>query len=136
SFVESFPEEIQEVRANRHFRSLLRYRKTGRLISVVLARCCPTKTGTSWLAEAPRRERKRVTVMALLDETNTSVQTLRVFPRLIMKDLQFRIRANSEWLTSGEPLERVSDFLEVMRRILESCSPTPRCSGLGRRGRD
>jgi hypothetical protein len=42
---------------------------------------------------------------------------LRVFPRLAMKDGQFRRRADSLLLKSGEPLENVSEFLEVMRRI-------------------
>jgi hypothetical protein len=55
--------------------------------------------------------------LALLDETNTTIKMLGVFPRLAMKDGQFRLRADSLLLKSGEPLENVSEFLEVMRRI-------------------
>ena len=116
-FLKAFPDQIQEVRVNRHFRSLLRYRKTGQLISVVLARCCPTKSGSSWLVEAPMRERKRLIVLALLDEANTSVKTLMAFPRVAVKELHFRVRADSEWLRSGAPLESASQLLDVMRRI-------------------
>jgi DNA invertase Pin-like site-specific DNA recombinase len=69
--VESFPEEINEVRKNGRFRSLLRYRKTGLLISVIVAKYCPTKLGNSWMVPAPMSERKRPTVLALLNENNT-----------------------------------------------------------------
>ena len=117
NLLDSFP-EIEEVRKNRHFRALLRIRKTGRSISVVLARHCTTQRGTSWVLIAPKRERKKIALVALLNEGNTSIKTIRVFRRLPGGTFQIRIRPESQWFISGEPLENSGDLLIVIRRLL------------------
>ncbi len=118
NFVEGFPDQIQEARVSKRFRAMLRYCRTGLLISVVIARHCPTGRGKSrWLVETPKSERKRMTVLALLGEQNTSIESLRVFSKMDFKRLSIHVRADSEWLRSGEPLEAISEFLEVVHRI-------------------
>ena len=52
SLFDAIPGEIQEVRKSRRFRALLRYRKTGLLIAVVLAQC---GREYSWTLLANRR---------------------------------------------------------------------------------
>ena len=118
TLIDNFPDQIEEIRANRHFRPILRHRKTGRLISLVLARCCQTKTGSSWLVLSPLRERRRVTVLALLDRANSAIGMVKVFPQLPVRTAQLRIRPETEWLNSGESVNRMSDFLGVIEPIL------------------
>ena len=122
NIAEMFPDEIDEVRKNGRFRSLLRYRKTGLLISVMVAKCCPTKLGNSWLVPAPMSERKRPTILALLNENNTSIGSLTVLPRLDSKYLHVRVREKSQVMTLGEPLEELSDFLAVIRRVRQQAN--------------
>jgi DNA invertase Pin-like site-specific DNA recombinase len=117
NIVDTLPDKIDEVRTNGRFRPLLRYRKTGLLISVMVGRCCPTKLGDSWLVHAPMSERKRPIILALLNETNTSIRSLRVLPQLASKYLHVRLREDSRLLRSGEPLEELSDFLIVVARV-------------------
>jgi DNA invertase Pin-like site-specific DNA recombinase len=115
--VETFSDEIDEVRTNGRFRSLLCYRKTSLLISVMIAKCCPTKMGDSWLVRAPMSERKRPTILALLDENNASIRSLIVLPRLDSQYLHVRVRERSHLLRLGEPLEELSDFLAMVHRV-------------------
>jgi DNA invertase Pin-like site-specific DNA recombinase len=117
NIVDTFPDKIEEVRKNRRFRSLLRCRKTGLLISVMVAKCCPTKIGNSWLVPAPMSERKRPTILALLNESSTSIGSLTVLPRLDSKYLHVRVRGNSHLLRSGEPLAELSDLLAAIKRV-------------------
>lgn len=118
TLVDTFSGQLQEVRSSRRFRVLLRYRRTGLLISVVLARCCPAKTGpTRWFVESPMNERKRVTLLALMGEGNTAIKELRVFRRISIPRTDIRVRAGSNWLQAGIPLERASDLLTVIRRV-------------------
>jgi DNA invertase Pin-like site-specific DNA recombinase len=117
SFVDTFSGQLQEVRSNRRFRALLRYRRTGLLISVVLARCSPAKTGPMrWFVEAPKNERKRVTLLALMNESNTAISELRIFRRMSIPGPDIRVREGSHWLREGIVLERVSDLLTVIRQ--------------------
>ena len=115
--VDTFPDKIDALRKNGRFRPLLRYRKTGLLISVMVGRCCPTKLGDSWLVHAPMSERKRPTVLALLNESNAAIRSLIVLPRLDSKYLHVRVRQQSHFLRLGEQLEKLSDFLAVIQRV-------------------
>ncbi|MGC2195694.1 MAG: recombinase family protein [Terriglobales bacterium] len=118
SLVDHFSGQLQEVRPNRRFRALLRYRRTGLLISVVLARCYPAKIGRMrWLVEAPKNERRRVTLVALLNEGNTAIVGLRVFRRMNIPGPDIRVREGCKWLQAGIPLERASDLLTAIRQV-------------------
>lgn len=127
NLLDTFP-EIEEVRKNRHFRALLRVQKTGRLVSVVLARHCKTQRGASWVLIAPKRERKKISLVALLNEGNTSIKTIRVFRRLPAGTFQIRIRPESGWFISGEPLENQADLLIVIRHLLTQRKVGPCCT--------
>lgn len=109
---ETFSNQIVEVKRSRRFKPLLRYRRTGLLISVVIARYYPTKTGGSWRIEAPKAERKRATVVGLLDHQNTTIQSLVVFPRIS------RIRLSPEvGFGKGVIMGRISELLAVLEHI-------------------
>jgi hypothetical protein len=93
---------------------MLRCRKTGLLISVVLARCCHTEIGVSWLIESPKCERQHTTVLALLNKRNNAIESLRVLPSLIHSAQHIRVRPESDWLKSGVLLEKTTDLLEAV----------------------
>ena len=118
SLVDTSSGQVQEVRSSRRFRALLRYRRTGLLISIVLARCCPAKTGPMrWFVESPKNERKRVTLLVLMNEGNTAIAELRVFRRMSIPGSDIRVREGSKWLQAGILLERASDLLTATRQV-------------------
>lgn len=124
TFVEAFPNTIEEFRRNPRTRSLLRYRKTGRLISLVIARFRPTVTGQiRWLVRIPEDARQCMTIVALLDEENHSVKELRVFPNL--KHRGSTLHANPDWLGRGFMLRSVSDLLNAIRSIAAKAKEPP-----------
>jgi hypothetical protein len=89
----------------------------GLLISVVFARCCQGSLGRSWIIETPTSERKRTTLLALLDVGSNTIESLRVFPGIPTRDRHMRVRENDDWVNSGVPLVSVSSFLEAVRSI-------------------
>ena len=58
-----------------------------------------------------------MTVLGLMDEQNAHIKALRVFPRMDYKGLSLHADEEHAWMQSGEPLEQMSDFLDVIRRI-------------------
>ncbi len=127
NFLDYFPGLIEEVRATRRFRASLRLRETGLLISVVIARFRRTRTDQPrWLIDVPPNERKRVAILALMDECNTKIASIRVFPNMNYEQptaLQFAM--NSDWFQAGEKLGKVADFLEVLKLVTPF--PQPPC---------
>lgn len=117
NLMEAFPAAIQVVRKSGRCRPLLRYRRTGLLIAIVVARYCKGKRGDSWRIDAPQNERKRAAIVAFLDADNAAIGSLRVFPRLRFSRLTVRVGTSSEWVCSGQLLERTSDFLKVLHLI-------------------
>ena len=117
SLLEVFPTQFEEVRKNRRCRALLRYRKTGLLIAVVLAQFGKDTDGPYWRIDAPRAEGKRTAIVAFLNEENTAIQSLRVFRRLGFPRLTIRDGRNDEWLLSGRLLTAVEGFMDVLEMV-------------------
>ncbi|MFZ0807726.1 MAG: recombinase family protein [Candidatus Sulfotelmatobacter sp.] len=116
SIVGQFPNEIETFRRGVRFRTFLKCRQTGLLVSVLLATCCPTKSGElRWLVHPPRNARKRLTLVAFLNESNTVIERSRLFPNIPFR--KTKVGENSEWLGSGTPLQCASDFLEIVRAL-------------------
>jgi hypothetical protein len=59
----AFPKKIEEVRETRRFTALLRYRRTGLLIALVLAQHGKDTFGCCWRIETPRSEEKRTAMV-------------------------------------------------------------------------
>ena len=116
SFVDGFPGKIEIMQQpSGRFRPLLRHRPTGLLISVVVARCVTNKAGISWQMGAPMSRRGRTTVLALLDKSNTSIQSMHVLDNL-RKSHHVRVRETTEWLKAGEFLTHPSELLTTVQR--------------------
>jgi hypothetical protein len=113
----AFPIQLQEFRKNKKFRTLLRYRRTGLLIAVVTARHPRGKDSDCWVVDVPKGERKRTAVVAFLNRTNDTVESLRVFNRLRYSRLTVRPGRNGEWLNSGYTLDKLEDLLTVLERV-------------------
>ena len=115
-----FPDRLEEIRLSGRFRSRLRDIQTGSVICTIVARFYPTAKGEArWLldrGDINGQESDRVTIIALLDVRNAVIQELRVFPRVNLPSRRVYVRQGNEWLQSGAPLERVSDFFEILRR--------------------
>ena len=118
--LQAFPNQLQEVRKNKRYRPMLRYRKTGLLISITFGRSCTRGSGRSWIIETPKAERKRTTLLALLDVQGGAIESLRMFLSVPATDRHMRVKEDSDWLKSGVVLENVSDFLEVLKAVRSS----------------
>lgn len=117
-FVEALPDTLEEFRPGQHRRELLKQRKTGRLISLLICRYRPTLIGESrWLVEIPGDARKRTTLLALMDEENKSIKEMRLFSALRHRGGRFYIYAESEWLRSGLLLEQTTDLPNLLKQL-------------------
>ena len=115
SILDAFPGQIEEVKKSRRFKRLLRYRRTGLLIAVVVAWCYPRKSGASWRIRSRPIERKRPTIVALLDLGNSRVESLRVFPRLFQDQFNIRVGQLKGSPRAGIALENISDLFTVLK---------------------
>lgn len=113
SVVEAFPGQIEQVRRSKRYKPLLRYRRTGLLISVLIAPCYPTQSGLSWRMHCPRSERDRTTIVALLDQDNSAIKSLRVFPNAP----RMRVRLDNGALSGAVHLEKITDLLHALEQI-------------------
>ncbi|HVI08855.1 MAG TPA: recombinase family protein [Candidatus Binatia bacterium] len=112
-----FPTQLEVARKGGRFRSLLRYRRSGLLVAVVLARHDPDANVNCWRIDVPKAERKRAAVVAFLNRTNDAVEALQVFDRLRYSRLTIRPGQNDERWKSARPLTRISDLLAVLRHL-------------------
>ncbi len=107
---------LQVVRCNNRFRALLRYRKTGLLISVLLGRYKATTKGKSrWILNPHAREHHRVTVLVLLDEQNCAINQMRVVRKV--GGHRFVIRQDSEILLKAMVVEHPSSLIDAVHRL-------------------
>ena len=117
SLLETFPNQLQEIRRNKRYKPVLRYRKTGLLISVVFARYCTRSADRSWIIETPKSKRRRMTLVGLLDVRGGTIESLRVFQNIPTKHRHMRVRENDDWFTSGLPMLDISDLLNIVRSL-------------------
>ena len=88
------------------------------MIAVLIARCYPTKRGVMrWFDLPAENERSRVTLLALLNKQNTSIEQLRVFPNMRIQQQGRQVREGSQWLQSGIRLDNLSHLLGVVRQV-------------------
>jgi DNA invertase Pin-like site-specific DNA recombinase len=118
-FLDCFVGQIEEVRATKRFRPLLRVRKTGLLISVVVARFQPTirTRQARWLIEPSRHERKRTTILGLMNDLNAAVTSIRVFRKMNYGNAtNLKFALDHPWWQTGNHLEQISDLFAVSQR--------------------
>lgn len=115
SILETFPGQIEELQKGARFKGILRYRKTGLLIAIVIGWYGHGKKRDSWRVRARPEERERSAVVALLDTSNSRIESLRVFAKM-PNNGQFQVPVGEfeESPRTGVALERISDFFTVL----------------------
>ena len=111
--VAMFPNDVTRVRPGVHWRSRLRL--FNRLtVSVLMVRSALVyKTTRRWMVEPVQRERKFITLIARLDESNSAIVDLHVFPNI---DHPRPFQISEAWLTRAKRLIDLSHFCEVVAR--------------------
>jgi DNA invertase Pin-like site-specific DNA recombinase len=106
--VAEFPNEVSIVRRNGCWRSRLLLSNRV-MVSVVVSRTEKVRRGTrQWVIEPKLHERRLISLVARLDNTNRTILDLHVFPR-IGRSAKFEV--NDSWLAGGKRLTDVSEFL-------------------------
>jgi hypothetical protein len=125
SVLKQFAGEIEEVKLRRR-KPLLKERKTGLLVAVLLMRSfASVRNGRYWLVDyriASKTERDRVTLVGLLDSTNSLISDLRLFPTMDFGRNSVRLYEQGDWLKNGRRLENISDFTNVLEQVKNACS--------------
>jgi DNA invertase Pin-like site-specific DNA recombinase len=109
-----FPRDVSIVKRGVHWRSRLRL--FNRLtVSVLIARSALVyKTTRRWMVEPVRRERKFITLVARLNESNREIIDLHVFPNI---DLPRPFQIGDSWMKRGKRLGNLSRFCEVVAKM-------------------
>ena len=109
-----FPKDVSIIKPGVHLRSRLRLfnRIT---VSVLLARSALVyKTTRRWMAEPVRRERKFITLLARLDESNREIVDLHIFPNI---DRPRPFQISDAWMKGGKGLPELSRLCEVVAQV-------------------
>ena len=89
--------------------------KNGRRVSILVARSTKAKPLT-WQVDPLQREWRRVTLLVVLNEDNTSIREMRLFQGML-RNRRFTVREHNMWLTSGLRLNDVREFGIVIARV-------------------
>ncbi len=112
--VAMFPNDVSILRPGVHWRSrlLLFNRLT---VSVLIVRSqLVYKTTRRWIVEPAQHERKFITLLARLDESNRALVDLHVVPNI---DRPKKFQISDSWLARGERLIDLSRLCEVVERV-------------------
>jgi hypothetical protein len=116
--LEKFPNQLVAIRRNRRVRTRLKLRATGLMISMVIGRWHPTPSGKiRWTFYMPERERKNLTIVALLDKDNERVRELWVKPHMKHRTRNLQVREGSHWFSEAGRVGNLDDLLDVVERI-------------------
>jgi DNA invertase Pin-like site-specific DNA recombinase len=109
------PDKARIVRRASKRRSCLRL-KNGRIVTVLLARSVESKFRRIWQIDPIRRECRYVTLLLLLDQTNSDVQELRLFREMSHRG-RFHVRDFDLWLERGVKLNGFTDFYKGLSEL-------------------
>jgi hypothetical protein len=111
-----FPNEVTIVRRGGRWRSRLRL-SSGLIVSVLIARSIRVWRDTvRWQVDPVQHERRFLTLLARLDERNSSFLDFHVFPNLD-RQRRFRVVLCDPWLNRGKRLTDLSRLCVVVARV-------------------
>jgi DNA invertase Pin-like site-specific DNA recombinase len=112
--VAMYPNDVSIVSPGVHWR--IRLRLFNRItVSVRVVRSALVyRTTRRWIVEPVRRERKFITLLARLDESNRAIVDLHVFPNV---DRPKPFQISDSWLTRGKRLIDLSQFCQVVEWV-------------------
>jgi DNA invertase Pin-like site-specific DNA recombinase len=114
--LDAFPNQFQEVRKNNRFRPLLRYRRTGLLLSLVFSRYSPNALDPKWIIETPDARTGHAALLVSLDSEG-KVELLWIFRRIPAIHRHMRIREGDEFLKAGRHVECISGLVDAIRSL-------------------
>jgi DNA invertase Pin-like site-specific DNA recombinase len=106
-----FPNDVSIVRPGLHWRSRLRLFNRLTVSVLVVRSALVYKNTRRWIVEPVRGERKFITLLARLDESNRAIVDFHVFPN-IDHAKPFQIR--DSWMKRGKRLTELSRMCEVV----------------------
>src|SRR6266849_3727665 len=111
-----FPNEVTIVRRGGRWRSRLRL-SSGLIVSVLIARSIQVwRDAVRWQVDPVQHERRFLTLLARLDERNSSFLDFHVFPS-IDRQRRFRVGLSGPWLNRGKRLSDLSRLCEFVARV-------------------
>jgi DNA invertase Pin-like site-specific DNA recombinase len=114
-----FPTEVSIVTRGGRWRTRLRSKSGGLMITVLVSRSIGAKGRClRWQVNPIARERRHVTLIVLLNLNNDSCEEMYVFPRM-SRMKRFHITADSVWLKTGKQLKTLEDFWEAVKAIAQ-----------------
>lgn len=120
-----FPAEVSILRRGGRRRSCLRL-KSGLIVTVLLSPSISAEGARPrWQISPVAHERRNVTLVVLLNPSNTSFNEMYIFPRIDRKK-RFRVSTGNNWLKHGERLRELGDFREVIRTVGQKRRPNQR----------
>jgi hypothetical protein len=112
--VAMFPNDVSAVRPGVYWRRRLRLFNRLTVSVLVVRSTLVYKTTRRWMVEPVRRERKFITLLARLDESNGAILDLHVFPNI---DRPKPFQISDSWLKHGKRLTDLSRLLEVVAQV-------------------
>jgi DNA invertase Pin-like site-specific DNA recombinase len=109
--VAMFPNDVSIVRPGMHWRNRLRLFNRLTVSVLVVRSTLVYKTTRRWIVEPVRHERKFITLLARLDESNRAIVDFHVFPNI---DRLKPFQISDSWLKRGMRLTDLSRLCEVV----------------------
>src|ERR1700674_715746 len=109
-----FPNDVSIVRPGLHWRSRLRLFDRITVSVLIVRSTLVYKTTRRWVVEPVRHERKFITLLARLDESNRAIVDFYVFPNI---DRFKPFQISDSWLKRGNRLTDLSRLCEVVARV-------------------
>jgi DNA invertase Pin-like site-specific DNA recombinase len=112
----TFPDEVSIERRSGRWRSLLRM-ESGLVVSVLICHSIePRSRGLRWQIDPLAHERLLLTLVALLDGSNSIVQEMFLFP-CMDRQRRFHVTEDDLWLKRGLLLKSTSQFLQAIKIV-------------------
>ena len=109
-----FPDDVSIVSPGLHSRSRLRLFDRITVSVLIVRSALVYKTTRRWIVEPVRHERRFVTLLARLDESNRAIVDFYVFPNI---DRSKPFQIGDSWLTCGKRLSELSELRAVVMEV-------------------
>jgi hypothetical protein len=109
-----FPNDVSIFRRGVHWRSRLRLFNRINVSVLIVRSALVHKTTRRWMVEPVRHERKFITLLARLDESNRAIDDLHVFPDI---DRPRPFQISDSWMKRGRSLPELSRLCEVVAQV-------------------
>ena len=109
-----FPNDVSVVRPRVHWRSRLRLFNRLTVSVRVVRSALVYKTTRRWIVEPVRGERKFITLLARLDDSNRAIVDFHVFPNI---DRPKPFQISDSWMKRGKRLTDLSRLCEIVMQV-------------------